>query len=66
MMEGRIRGTTKGQVNKGGWRGIRKRESKETGIRKFILQMKIFPVEFSTDFTLALNTNSRLGSSSYL
>jgi hypothetical protein len=42
-------------ANKGDWRGIREREEKETDVGKFILQMKIFPAEFSTGLTLALN-----------
>lgn len=66
MVEGRVWGTTKGQVNKDDWRGIRKRESKERDMRKFELQFKIFPVEISTCFALSLNRNSRLMTSSFV
>jgi hypothetical protein len=55
--EGRVVGKTKRQTNKHGYRGIRKRERKEIDTRKFILQMKIFPVEFSAGLTLPLNTS---------
>jgi hypothetical protein len=65
-VDGRVGRMTKGQANKGDWRAIRKRERKETDIRKLILQMKRFPVEFSTGLTLALNKNSGLRNSSSL